>query len=226
MKSADCYDFNIAEHYMKKEYPRLGNSIIYGLLILLVSSCAMTQSKYQREYSKVWKEIIKSKAWQESLLAKEEPNYTKELYASVDDNVVVLDEPIPSVAKTGFEEKYESLVSRAYFKIITEAEKADARITAEYRLLNNQVVSENGIKEKSLKKRQEEMTRKYKAHKAMLEGLKSWNIFDENRTGDLDYFKAENRDAVLEMAKKGENNDRMVNFLIYKLADLYHLEEN
>lgn len=210
---------------MKKEYLKLGNIIIYGLLIFLVSSCAMTQSKYEREYSKVWKELIKSKAWQESLLAKEEAPFSEELYVSVDDDMSILDESGASVVKTGFEEKYESLVSRAYFKIITEAEKADARITAEYILLNNQEVSENGIKEKSLKKRKDEMTRKYRAHKAMLEGLKSWNIFDENRTGDLEYFKAENRDAVQEMTENGENNDRMVNFLIYKLADLYHLEE-
>ena len=170
--------------------------------------------------------MIKSKAWEESLLAKQQPNEAEKLYVSTADDIMVLDEPNLSVSNTGFDHKYQSLVSKAYFKIITEAEKADARITAEYRLLNKQIVSKNGIKEKSLKKEQEEMTRKYNAHKAMLEGLKSWNIFNENRTGDLDYFKAENREAVQEMTENGENDARMVNFLIYKLADLYHVEGN
>ena len=211
---------------MKKQYLKFVNGIIYGFLILLVSSCAITQSKYEREYSKVWKEMIKSKAWEESLLVKEKSTEGEELYASTGDDIVVLYNSNLHVGNTGFEHKYQSLVAKAYFKIITEAEKADARITAEYRLLNKQVVSKNGVKEKSLKKQQEEVTRKYNAHKAMLEGLKSWNIFNENRTGDLDYFKAENRVSVQQMTENGENDARMVNYLIYKLADLYHVEEN
>jgi hypothetical protein len=59
----------------------------------------------------------------------------------------------------------------------------------------------------------------------MLGGLKSWNIFSENKSGDLDYFKAENREAVSKMKADGEGNTQIVNYLIYKLADLYHLEE-
>lgn len=210
---------------MKKYYSRLGNSCIYGLLVVLASGCAMTQSKYEQEYSKVWKELIKTRAWEESLLVNSGSPAAEEFYVSTENDVVLLDESPVSGSTTSFDQKYQSLVSKAYFKIITEAEKADARITAEYRLLTSQVVSENGVNEKSLKKQQEEMTRKYNAHSAMLEGLKSWNIFSENRTGDLDYFKAENKEAVQKMAETGENNDRMVNFLIYKLADLYHLEE-
>jgi hypothetical protein len=211
---------------MKNEFSKLGKLTICTLLIALASACATTQSKYDREYSKVWKELIKSKAWEESLLVKNEGPAADGLYVSTENDVVVLDEPSVYSNRTDFDKKYQSLVSRAYFKIITEAEKADARITAEYTLLNKQVVSENGIKEKSLKRQKEEMARKYNAHKAMLEGLKSWNIFNENRTGDLDYFKAENREAIQEMAENNENDDRMVNFLIYKLADLYHVEEH
>lgn len=211
---------------MKKQYLKFANAMLYAFLALFVSSCAITQSKYEKEYSRVWKEIIKSKAWEESLLAKGQTSEVEELYVSTADDIIALDESNTYVSNSSFENKYQSLVAQAYFKIITEAEKADARITAEYRLLNEQVVSKNGIKEKSLKKQQEEMTRKYKAHKAMLEGLKSWKIFNENRTGDLDYFKAENRMAVQEMAENGENDSRMINFLMYKLADLYHVEEN
>lgn len=211
---------------MKKYFEKWSNFAISGFMIFLATSCAINQSKYEKEYSKVWKEIIKSNAWQESLLANNENPDSGDFYASTGDDVVVLDESPVASSDFNFEKKYQFLVSRAYFKIITEAEKADARITAEQRLLNDQLVSENGIKEKALIRQKEEMTRKYNAHKAMLQGLKSWNIFSENRSGDLDYFKAENRVAVQQMTENGENDARMVNFLIYKLADLYHVEEN
>jgi len=120
-----------------------------------------------------------------------------------------------------FEKQYESLVSRAYFKIITEAEKFDARISAEYQLLDD-----NQEDDKISKRQKEEIKKKYKAHKAMLVGLKSWNIFSEDRSGDLMYFKAENKNDVLNMLNNGDDKNQIVNFLIYKLADLYHVEEN
>lgn len=221
----ECYAHNVAEHYMKKEYLRLGNFMMYGLAILLASGCALTQTKYEREYARVWKELIKSKAWQESLLAEDKNAEIEEFYVSTEDDMVLIDDIPVSDTNSSFGKEYESLVSKAYFKIITEAEKADARITAEYKLLMGQVVSEKGVKENSLEKRQERMTRKYEAHKAMLEGLKSWNIFSENRSGDLDYFKTENKEVIQDMMQKGDASDQIVSYLIYKLADLYHLED-
>ena len=187
------------------------------LLLLLMESCGTTQTSYQREYARVWNEMIKSKAWQESLLA-QQSNTFEDLYASADEGLVLDDSP---KFDSGFEDKYQSLVSRAYFKIITEAEKADARISAEYQLLQQEDISN-----KQNRKKVAEITQKYEAHKAMLYGLKSWNIFSENRTGDLEYFKAENKLAVQKMMSTGENDSQMVNYLIYKLADLYHVEDN
>ncbi len=205
------------EHYMK--IVDLQNFTIKAcalLVLLSLNGCGITQTKYQREYAKVWKELIQTQAWKESLMARNDYG-NDNLYVSSEDEMVVVDDAKASIA---FDNQYETLVSKAYFKIITEAEKADARIAAEYQLLQNQNTQERGSKKYST-----EITRKYKAHTAMLSGLKSWNIFSENRTGDLDYFKLENKVAIQKMIREGESEKTMVNYLIYKLADLYHVEE-
>ncbi|MEH6745728.1 MAG: hypothetical protein V7670_02720 [Maribacter arcticus] len=188
---------------------------VLGVMCLV--GCGASQTHYQREYAKVWKELIKSQAWQESLHANNTEN-TEALYASNDNEVLLAND---AKIEAGFEDRYQALVSKAYFKIITEAEKADARISADYKLLQDDELSI------SISKKQEhEITKKYEAHKAMLSGLKSWNIFSEDRSGDLDYFKIENEGAILRMIQSGDADHQMVNYLIYKLADLYHVEEN
>lgn len=203
---------------MKELTKRIATGIIlvvFGAMNLV--GCGASQTHYQREYAKVWKELIKSQAWQESLLAKIAEN-TEELYASNENEVLLAND---AKIEIGFEDRYQALVSKAYFKIITEAEKADARISADYKLLQD---DESSI---SISKKQEhQITKKYEAHKAMLSGLKSWNIFSEDRSGDLDYFKIENESAILRMIQSGDADHQMVNYLIYKLADLYHVEEN
>ena len=203
---------------MKELTQRIGTGIMLAILgTVCLVGCGASQTHYQREYAKVWKELIKSQAWQESLLANNAEN-TEELYASNDNEVLLANE---AKIEAGFEDQYQALVSKAYFKIITEAEKADARISADYKLLQDDELSI------SISKKQEhEITKKYEAHKAMLSGLKSWNIFSEDRSGDLDYFKIENKSAILRMIQSGDADHQMVNYLIYKLADLYHVEEN
>lgn len=203
---------------MKEFIVRFFTSKLLALFVLIIlTGCGATQTKYQQEYAKVWKELIKTQAWRESLMASR-ANTSEELYASTGNEMVLAEEPN---IEASFENTYQTLVSKAYFKIITEAEKADARISAEYRLLQ-----EDATPDKASKKRGVEITKKYEAHKAMLSGLKSWNIFSEDRSGDLDYFKRENQDAVRQMLRNGETDHQMVNYLIYKLADLYHVEEN
>jgi hypothetical protein len=187
-----------------------------------MSSCTVHQTKYQQEYNKIWKKMIQSQAWKESLKSNpQQEDSTITLYASLDDEVLANSNANNLLIDNDFEKQYESLVARAYFKIITEAEKFDARISAEYHLLEDNLVEDN-----ISKRQKEEIKKKYKAHKAMLAGLKSWNIFSEDRSGDLMYFKAENKGDVLNMLNNGDDKNQIVNFLIYKLADLYHVEEN
>ena len=190
-------------------------TVVIGITCL--ASCGLTKTHYQREYARVWKEHIKSEAWKQSLITAN--SYTKDdLYASTDAEVPLADD---NIVESIFHSKYESLVIRAYFKIITEAEKADAQITADYKLLN-----ENESAVKVDKKKIQAITKRYEAHKAMLDGLKSWNIFSDDRSGDLDYFKAENEIEIQNMISGGESDNQIVNYLIYKLADLYHIEGN
>jgi len=204
---------------MKRNYITWTGIITCSLLFL---SCGVTQSKYQRKYNKVWKEMIQSQAWKDSFKNTSGEEITP-LYASADDNSIAPEEA-PFKYEAIFEKRYQSLVSRAYFKIITEAEKADARIAAQYKLITESEADEQSSS-KSFKDKKEAIGKRYKAHRAMLEGLKSWNIFSENRTGDLSYFKDENRGHIKRLLTNGADSEKMVNFLVYKLADLYHIEE-
>ena len=198
---------------------KVGRSILAKFIILLVSvsltGCGATQTHYQREYAKVWKKLIQTKAWQESLVA-DHSNAAQELYASNDAEVILA---TSKKKETTFEDVYQTLVSKAYSKIITEAEKADARIASEYGQ-----IQDNAFSNKTNKKKMAEITKRYKAHTAMLSGLKSWNIFSEDRSGDLDYFKADHRQEVQKMFRSDKTDEFIINYLIYKLADLYHLE--
>jgi len=207
---------------MKKGIKKYGAYILLSLLMSTVFGCSLTQTSYQRKYNKIWREMVKSEAWQKSL---EKQALEQDLYTSADDEMVLVDDSRNAKSTTLFEKEYQSLVSRAYFKIITEAEKADASISSEYKILEEQEENNPAGVDKQFKKRKDLVTKKYNAHKAMLSGLKSWNIFSENRSGDLDYFKAENRKAVATMKSNGEGDAQIVNYLIFKMADLYHLEE-
>lgn len=120
-----------------------------------------------------------------------------------------------------FTKKFNSLVSRAYFKLLVEAERADIRLVNEYKRL----YAKNGAKMDNLAI-QQEFTLVYKrflTHRRMLSGLKSWRVFSEDRTGDLEYFKKEYREAVYTMYRDKASDETMVAFLMYRLADLYHL---
>lgn len=206
----------------------------YKILLVIVvlgsilGSCSTTKSKYQREYTRIWKEIIKSEAWKNSLLTKnaDYKDGGESLIASNDVAVIVEDRFTTKLnMESLFEERFHSLVSRAYFKIISEAENADNRLTAEYDRWNLMQVNEELKKDRGFKKKYEEVTKKYHAHRQMLEGLKSWNIFSEFRSNDLDFFMAENRNEIQKMYETGSTENQMINYLVYRLADLYHYKE-
>lgn len=212
---------SIWEHDMKKNVQMHKSLLLYALALATLVGCSTSRTSYQREYNRVWREMVKSDAWKKSL---EEP-VSQDLYASVDGDVILAPEETLTAARLVFENQYLSLVSLAYSQIIAEAEAADARIALDYRNIKQTEEKALAVNDKAFKQRKELVFKKYKAHTAMLSGLKSWNIFSDERSGDLDYFMAENRKKVAEMKHAGESNDQIVNFLIYKLADLYHLEE-
>ena len=200
--------------------------MLFGGVLLV--GCTSSKSNYSREYEKVWKEMIKSQAWKNSLeegIASTPRENRELLYSSADagmDDQVIL---APAESEMEFDTKFHSLVSRAYYKIISEAEAADKRLKEEHARLSAMQRELNASQSKMYEQNLELINRRYQAHTEMLEGLKSWKIFSEYRSGDLDYFKADNKEAVLAMHQKGKSDESIINFLVFKLADLYHFEE-
>ena len=198
------------------------------LLIFLIEGCTSSQTNFKREYRKIWKETIKSEAWLRSLQKDEllASNDAKDFYSSTEDSGVLEGD---SYLKTGkmasFEEKYASLISRAYFKIIAEAEEADSRIEQDYLRLSSQKAELENSNNKDYKKNLELARKRYIAHREILDGLRSWNAFNEYGSDDLEFFKEEQADTAYRMFLNGESDENIIDFLIYKLADLYQYEE-
>lgn len=207
---------------------RVAQVFSFLLLIFLIEGCTSSQTNFKREYRKIWKETIKSEAWirslqKEGLLAS---NDAKEFYSSTEDSGVLEGDSYLATRKVAsFEEKYASLISRAYFKIIAEAEEADSRIEQYYLRLNSQKAELDNRNNKDYKKNLELARKRYIAHREILDGLKSWNAFSEYGSDDLEFFKEEQADTAYKMFLDGESEENIIDFLIYKLADLYQYEE-
>ena len=122
-----------------------------------------------------------------------------------------------------FVKKFNSLVSRAYFKLLVEAERADIRLGTEYQRLYAK--NEDKMDDVHIQKEFTLVYNRFLAHRRMLSGLKSWRIFSEDRTGDLEYFKKEYHEVIYEMYQNKSSEDEMVAYLMYRLADLYHLPQ-
>lgn len=194
-------------------------------LLLQLGSCAVFEQDYETAYRKEWKAIIQSEAWEASLQGRD-----NDLLASSETNssgtwtAEATNWQGLTTTDALFTEKYGSLVSRAYYRIIAEAAEADAKITVEYERLQQENKVE-GPKDKRFKKTLEMASKRYHAHRNMLQGLRSWNIFSEDRTADLDFFKAENAAAILRKIQAGESDETITAYLIYRLADLYHFTD-
>ncbi len=212
----------------------LKQSFHKGILLLLIgtfllSGCGVSKKrKYQREYRRLWKEIIQSQAWKDALRSSKTFTYIdNELrYIAVGPSDIKM-AMLPDSERTRevFEKSYSGWVKQAYFRIISEAEQADAGIKAEYERLQEIRKDRDSTNNKEFRERLLLAKRRYQAHSKMLEGLKSWQAFDEYGSDDLDFFSSENRKLVYELFRTGQNEKTIVAYLMYKLADLYHQED-
>ena len=212
----------------------LKQSFHKGILLLLIgtfllSGCGVSKKrKYQREYRRLWKEIIQSQAWKDALRSSKTFTYIdNELrYIAVGPSDIKMT-MLPDSERTRevFEKSYNRWVKQAYFRIISEAEQADAGIKAEYERLQEIRKDRDSTNNKEFRERLLLAKRRYQAHSKMLEGLKSWQAFDEYGSDDLDFFSSENRKLVYELFRTGQNEKTIVAYLMYKLADLYHQED-
>lgn len=186
-------------------------------LCLACSSSKNSNPKYEA----AWQQLVDSEQWEASLDAAQEGRFgvDNQEYKGEEVTDAIVDE-----STDPFEDQYESWVSRAYFKIITEAEEADHRIKAEHdRFLAENPEADTSTDE-NVQRIMERYKRRYQAHQSMLEGLKSWHAFDAYGSDDLKFFKEENREVVRGMYLRGRPDEKIVDFLVYKLADLYHFE--
>ncbi|MFK7811394.1 MAG: hypothetical protein AB8B59_02805 [Maribacter sp.] len=151
----------------------------------------------------------------------------EDLYASSETENILILEPSYNSSRVNksFGKKYHYLVARAYFKLLSDAQNSERKLKAEYEQHSFENEKFNRAGNVVFQNKLNFARKKYKAHSAMLSGLKSWNLFSEDRTGDMFYFMAENEDRIFKMYEDNLSEPKMVNYLIYKLADLYHLEE-
>lgn len=158
-----------------------------------------------------------------SLFSQENNN----LFASAEDSKVIVLEPSFTSSRTNksFEKKFHYLVARAYFKLLAEAQNSERKLRIEYERYSFENENFNRVGNQAFQNDFNLAFQKYRAHSDMLSGLKSWNLFSEDRTGDMFYFMVENEDFIYKMYRGKRSEDKMVEYLIYKLADLYHLQE-
>ncbi|MRI01237.1 hypothetical protein GH721_11910 [Kriegella sp. EG-1] len=198
---------------------------VFLLLMMSFGSCSITKSTSDGVYAEAWQKVLKSQAWKDALVSEEHNDNSREqeFYASSDEEVIIADYTNENnIIKPNFDARYDELVRTAYVRIIAQAEKADERLEKEYILRNAVALNKQKKKSKEFIEKLDRVNKRYHAHREMLEGLKSWNIFSTYGTDDLDFFKNENQAVVKEMFQQGKGEAAVINFLIYQLADLYH----
>lgn len=214
------------KQYMKmKKHTNVFGQKFLVLFLILASGSSLAQGLSTDIYAEAWQEVLESQAWKDALV-NEITNRTSEdenIYDGYEDLVAENDSE-KRIINSPFDSKYNALVKRAYIKIIAEAEKADTRLEREYILRNAAALKKGNKRSASFNQKLELVNKRYHAHRKMLEGLKSWNIFSDYGSNDIDFFKAENKIIVQEMLSNGKNESSVVSYLIYKLADLYHFE--
>ncbi len=201
--------------------------LVILLLATLTMGCA-TSKDYERAYRRAWRKIVNSQAWRDALVSNyREGNRRAEVFyplPSVYDNT-----ELRSFAEgkidADFLETYQSLVFRAYFRTIAEAEKADARIYEAYSRLRTQRNLKENRRDTEFMRSLELAKTRYQAHREMLEGLKSWKAFNEYGSDDLDFFLKEHLNPAYAMHRQGQGQEAILEYLVYRLADLYHFEE-
>ena len=113
-------------------------------------------------------------------------------------------------------------MSRAYFRLIAEALDADQRIAQSYQDMYRRARMSESRTNPILEREFELAEKRFLAHREMLEGLRSWNAFNDYGSDDLDFFMQEELPVAYEKHDRGVQEDEIVDYLMRKLADLYH----
>jgi hypothetical protein len=189
----------------------------WAMPLVLISACSPLQPDTE-SYGEAWEEVLESSRWETSLNEIPNPSTESTTYFALPEFRPTTD----TEASEDFLQHYPVLVSRAYFRLISEAMEADQDVARSYQELYRE--SRMPEYQGNARKQQEFETaeRRYLAHREMLNGLRSWNAFNRYGSDDLDFFLQEEFEVAYAKYQRGVKEDALVEYLMRRLADLYH----
>ena len=194
--------------------------LLFIALTLLIGFIFQSCKVFDRgsdPYDDAWEEVMDSGSWDASLQAapvgsEGEPHFAIPSYS-----------PLESArANPEFVKKYPAMVSRAYFRLIAEAMDADQHIAKSYQDLYRRSNFTQGSTNPRLQEEFQKAEKRFLAHREMLEGLRSWNAFNDYGSDDLDFFLQEELEVSYDKYERGVQEDQLIDYLMRRLADLYH----
>ncbi|MBC2838476.1 hypothetical protein [Robiginitalea sp. SC105] len=192
--------------------------IMAGVLLLGCTGCASLRQE-EDPYAETWESVVKSQDWKYALeLNPDSTTAGQAVYFALPD----WNDGSSAAADPEFVETYPKLVSRAYFRLIAEAMKADRRIRMSFQDLSFQVLNSDEKPSRKLLREYETARKRFVAHRQMLEGLLTWKAFNTYGSDDLEFFMREQLGPSLALYRKGAQQERILDFLMTELADLYH----
>lgn len=208
----------------RKNELRIFSGLIWLLLTVSFTASTAAQHYVQQKYKSTEQETTKSAVRINSfqgIMYRDKP--LEDLYTTTAQRILADMEPKARERAGLFVELYVSYVARAYYSLIIEAKKADKRLLEEYNHLLKD--SKNRPDRFEYNKQLAIAKYTYEAHWNMFEGLKSWNAISAYGSDDLDLFKQEQIENAYLMFNKGSSDTEIINFLVYRLADMYYFEE-
>lgn len=123
-----------------------------------------------------------------------------------------------------FETLYNSLVYKAYIKLVHEGRGIDRHFEEEYIKIHGKVNSASTPNTTDVR-RMQVIDQRYNAHKKMLSALIRWNLTLEDvntATGDFKEFRDNYLQKTFEMHDRGETTENIIDYLEIHLADYFH----
>ena len=197
--------------------------IFSALLWLLFTAGTNAQQRIQKEY-RTGQETTQSAVGVDPFNSTTSGDTVKEdFYAYSEQGILSTMTPIAMESASFFVQLYNAYVSRACYSLLDEAQKADQQLLEQY---NNLLLASKDRPDRAAYDKELALAKlMYEAHWNMLEGLKSWNAYSPYGSDDLDFFKKEHLENAYLMFRKGSSDSEIIDFLVYRLADLYYVQE-
>jgi hypothetical protein len=205
------------EHLLNMKMYRFALVVFALYMGSMLHSCKVFD-KGSEPYDAAWEEVVDSGSWKGSFQPVSGTTTPGEIHYAIPDY-----SPLESPnADAEFLKRYPAMVSRAYFRLISEAMDADQRISKSYQDLYRRTRLPQAQKNRILQQEFEVAEKRFLAHREMLDGLRSWNAFNDFGSDDLDFFMQEELEVSYEKYERGVQEDQLIDYLMRRLADLYH----